>query len=169
MGMKGSLVSGGRCPKCTLKPPCKHYETLDDLPGLAEVAPAVSKVLPPTHKTPKKSATEAGQASSNKKAPKSIDLPPLTNIQATGSQVATGSTKAGAPHVIKESDTRVTTTTSSSHGGQTSFNKQFMHDSQSNTQKAAEALSLHNPQIMGGQSQIDQEVAILQKEQQRIL
>jgi len=29
--MKGSLATKGRCPKCTLKPPCKHYETMDAL------------------------------------------------------------------------------------------------------------------------------------------
>jgi len=23
--IKGTLVNNGRCPKCTLKPPCKHY------------------------------------------------------------------------------------------------------------------------------------------------
>ena len=31
-GMKGSLVSNGRCPKCTLKPPCKHYQSSEELP-----------------------------------------------------------------------------------------------------------------------------------------
>jgi hypothetical protein len=29
--MKGTLAKGGRCPKCTLKPPCKHYESMDAL------------------------------------------------------------------------------------------------------------------------------------------
>ena len=37
LGMKGSLVSNGRCPKCTLKPPCKHYEKPEDLPPIMEV------------------------------------------------------------------------------------------------------------------------------------
>ena len=32
LGMKGSLVQSGRCPKCTLKPPCKHFEKIEDLP-----------------------------------------------------------------------------------------------------------------------------------------
>jgi hypothetical protein len=32
LSMKGTLVATGRCPKCTLKPPCKHYERLEDLP-----------------------------------------------------------------------------------------------------------------------------------------
>ena len=39
LSMKGSLVSGGRCPKCTLKPPCKHFERAEELPSLAEVQP----------------------------------------------------------------------------------------------------------------------------------
>lgn len=30
--IKGSLVNNGRCPKCTLKPPCKHYDKMEDLP-----------------------------------------------------------------------------------------------------------------------------------------
>jgi hypothetical protein len=29
--MKGTLANKGRCPKCTLKPPCKHYENMDQL------------------------------------------------------------------------------------------------------------------------------------------
>ena len=37
MGLKGTLVSSGRCPKCTLKPPCKHFDNIDDLPSLPEV------------------------------------------------------------------------------------------------------------------------------------
>jgi len=36
--MKGTLVTNGRCPKCTLKPPCKHYEKIEDLPSNAEVS-----------------------------------------------------------------------------------------------------------------------------------
>jgi hypothetical protein len=31
MSIKGSLVNNGRCPKCTLKPPCKHYANQDEL------------------------------------------------------------------------------------------------------------------------------------------
>ena len=30
--IKGNLVNNGRCPKCTLKIPCKHYEKAEDLP-----------------------------------------------------------------------------------------------------------------------------------------
>ncbi len=37
LGMKGTLVQGGRCPKCTLKLPCKHYEKMEDLPSAMEV------------------------------------------------------------------------------------------------------------------------------------
>lgn len=33
LGMKGNLVQNGRCPKCTLKPPCKHYEKAEDIPS----------------------------------------------------------------------------------------------------------------------------------------
>ena len=29
--MKGGLANKGRCPKCTLKPPCKHYDSMDAL------------------------------------------------------------------------------------------------------------------------------------------
>lgn len=29
--MKGTLANKGRCPKCTLKPPCKHYDTMEQL------------------------------------------------------------------------------------------------------------------------------------------
>ena len=37
LGMKGTLVSSGRCPKCTLKPPCKHFEKMEDLPAVTDV------------------------------------------------------------------------------------------------------------------------------------
>ena len=43
LGMKGTLVNNGRCPKCTLKPPCKHYEKIDDLPSNAEVNSSAKK------------------------------------------------------------------------------------------------------------------------------
>lgn len=29
--IKGTLVNNGRCPKCTLKPPCKHYASMEEL------------------------------------------------------------------------------------------------------------------------------------------
>lgn len=29
VGMKGNLVNKGRCPICTLKPPCKHFDNAD--------------------------------------------------------------------------------------------------------------------------------------------
>ena len=29
--MKGQLANKGRCPKCTLKPPCKHFDSIDAL------------------------------------------------------------------------------------------------------------------------------------------
>jgi len=49
LGMKGSLVTNGRCPKCTLKPPCKHYEKVDDLPQASEVSAQPQPAsLPPT-------------------------------------------------------------------------------------------------------------------------
>ena len=34
LSMKGTLVNKGRCPVCTLKPPCKHYGGMDDLPSV---------------------------------------------------------------------------------------------------------------------------------------
>lgn len=29
--MKGGMANRGRCPKCTLKPPCKHYDSMEAL------------------------------------------------------------------------------------------------------------------------------------------
>ena len=29
--MKGTLALNGRCPKCTLKPPCKHFDSIEQL------------------------------------------------------------------------------------------------------------------------------------------
>ena len=47
--IKGSLVNNGRCPKCTLKPPCKHYEKVEDLPTIQpkQKARPQPKALPP--------------------------------------------------------------------------------------------------------------------------
>jgi len=45
--IKGSLVNNGRCPKCTLKPPCKHYDKIDDLPEVIEKQSPRLKALPP--------------------------------------------------------------------------------------------------------------------------
>lgn len=49
--MKGTLVNNGRCPKCTLKPPCKHYEKQEDLPNVVEVQPSLKKQtnMPPLY------------------------------------------------------------------------------------------------------------------------
>lgn len=41
--MKGTLVNNGRCPKCTLKPPCKHYEKIEDLPSNTEANSSAKK------------------------------------------------------------------------------------------------------------------------------
>jgi hypothetical protein len=45
--MKGTLAHNGRCPKCTLKPPCKHYDSLEALNGESnvEVTPARAQGL----------------------------------------------------------------------------------------------------------------------------
>ena len=32
MTLKTELPNVGRCPKCTLKPPCKHYEKAEEIP-----------------------------------------------------------------------------------------------------------------------------------------
>jgi hypothetical protein len=45
LGMKGTLLNNGRCPKCTLKPPCKHYEKIEDLPSTAEVNSTAKKPI----------------------------------------------------------------------------------------------------------------------------
>lgn len=29
--MTGTMANKGRCPKCTLKPPCKHYDSISAL------------------------------------------------------------------------------------------------------------------------------------------
>jgi len=44
--IKGNLVNNGRCPKCTLKIPCKHYDKVDDLPAVK----GSSQLLPPPTK-----------------------------------------------------------------------------------------------------------------------
>ena len=44
--IKGSLVNNGRCPKCTLKIPCKHYERVEDLPQVVQKQQS-PKALPP--------------------------------------------------------------------------------------------------------------------------
>ena len=46
--MKGELVAGGRCPKCTLKPPCKHYSDVGEIMSDPSALPA------PPKKSPKK-------------------------------------------------------------------------------------------------------------------
>ena len=43
LGMKGSLVQGGRCPKCTLKPPCNHFDSVDALPNVEDIQPKILK------------------------------------------------------------------------------------------------------------------------------
>jgi hypothetical protein len=45
--MKGNLVNKGRCPICTLKPPCKHYQSSNELPTVKEVQPSLNKYLSP--------------------------------------------------------------------------------------------------------------------------
>ena len=45
--IKGNLVSNGRCPKCTLKIPCKHYERPEDLPQVVQKTSPRQRALPP--------------------------------------------------------------------------------------------------------------------------
>jgi len=45
--MKGSLANKGRCPKCTLKPPCKHFESVEQLNSESGL-PTQSSVFSPT-------------------------------------------------------------------------------------------------------------------------
>ena len=47
LDMKGTLVQTGRCPKCTLKPPCKHYDRVDDLPSPGEATQSTQKKQSP--------------------------------------------------------------------------------------------------------------------------
>ena len=44
--IKGNLVNNGRCPKCTLKIPCKHYEKPEDLPQVVQKT-SPRRALPP--------------------------------------------------------------------------------------------------------------------------
>jgi len=42
LNLKSNLPSSGRCPKCTLKPPCKHYSDSTQLNQLIkEVDPYI--------------------------------------------------------------------------------------------------------------------------------
>lgn len=45
--IKGNLVNNGRCPKCTLKIPCKHYEKPEDLPQVVQKTSPAARALPP--------------------------------------------------------------------------------------------------------------------------
>ena len=46
--MKGGLAKGGRCPKCTLKPPCKHYENMEALTAdIPQTTPERGYFYPP--------------------------------------------------------------------------------------------------------------------------
>jgi len=42
--MKGNLANNGRCPKCTLKPPCKHYESVEQLMGTQSQSSKISEL-----------------------------------------------------------------------------------------------------------------------------
>jgi hypothetical protein len=56
--MKGSLPNKGRCPKCTLKPPCKHFDSLDALQrfrGNDSDIPSMTAISGHSHQTPSKS------------------------------------------------------------------------------------------------------------------
>lgn len=48
--LRGTMIGQARCPKCTLQPPCKHYESPDqimkDAPDIFQ-EPEVKLVIPP--------------------------------------------------------------------------------------------------------------------------
>lgn len=48
--LRGTMIGQARCPKCTLQPPCKHYESADlilkDAPDIF-LEPEVKQVIPP--------------------------------------------------------------------------------------------------------------------------
>ena len=44
--MKGTLALNGRCPKCTLKPPCKHFESIEQLNNSVSVTDQKSNAKP---------------------------------------------------------------------------------------------------------------------------
>lgn len=44
--MKGTLALNGRCPKCTLKPPCKHFQSLEELNNSVSVTDQKSNAKP---------------------------------------------------------------------------------------------------------------------------
>lgn len=54
-GLKGNLVNNGRCPMCTLKPPCKHFASMDELPAPVEAKRSAKPPLPIMADKPKQS------------------------------------------------------------------------------------------------------------------
>jgi len=43
--LKGNLPSKGRCPKCTLKPPCKHFSSQEELQNIVKTPNLKQSVL----------------------------------------------------------------------------------------------------------------------------
>lgn len=43
--MKGTLALNGRCPKCTLKPPCKHFDSVEQLNSSVSVQDSKGSVV----------------------------------------------------------------------------------------------------------------------------
>lgn len=52
VNLQGDLLFNMRCPKCTLRPPCKHYQSPEDL--LADARSFVASENFKSHLSPKK-------------------------------------------------------------------------------------------------------------------
>ena len=70
--MPGKLLHKGRCPKCTLKPPCSHYESAAALPNDGGKSPPMRRLrtkVKPVENFQK--ATQEGEESSPERSPPS--------------------------------------------------------------------------------------------------
>ena len=63
--MKGQLANKGRCPKCTLKPPCKHYESMEAMNEAVAVQETPDKAAYPFYPAKEASITHS-EVTSNK-------------------------------------------------------------------------------------------------------
>jgi hypothetical protein len=90
--MKGTLVQNGRCPKCTLKPPCKHFETSEDIP---KEAPALPSLLPAVQTGLGKMRNESDASRfTTSSSVTHVPFQALSTLQTSGAQVLQKSIKS---------------------------------------------------------------------------